>query len=423
MRSRLLVLAAPLLLAATACDEPQANAKKGGDLPGEDFTYDHSARITTPAANARVDATFTVGWAVGDDIEALVLEADGVVLTELTQIEDGRGSTTVTLDQGRTILRLTGLSVSGEAVTEHEVNVFVQDTGAFVGLASPSDGAQVPNPVHFVVNAGDDIDQIEILADDWSLGTVSPGQVLTYEFAGTGFERQIDVKAFSRGELVATDHATITVLDGADVADSAFNDLVIDFMDDYPTDGSYEYWWPSGVDWGGNPHDIYYLGELFAAGDPQNRSFCVGLTFEVFMRAFDELDRTWGGDGSLNGIPFDELYEFRTDWYVRDLYGMGIVEAMDNYGIGHRVTDWDDVQPGDFVQFWRHSGSGHNVVFVDWERDSSDAIIGFRYWSTQGSTNGVGETSEYFGATGSSVDPAYFFVGRVAEPDQWWPWF
>ena len=140
------------------------------------------------------------------------------------------------------------------------------------------------------------------------------------------------------------------------------------------------------------------------------------------MRAFDALDRTWGGDGSLNGIAFSELYEFRTDWYVRDLYGTGVVEAMDNYGIGHRVTNWDDAEPGDFVQFWRHNGSGHNVVFVDWERNAADAIVGFSYWSTQGSTDGIGVGTEYFGATGSTVDPAYFFLGRVAEPTLWWPW-
>ncbi len=74
------------------------------------------------------------------------------------------------------------------------------------------------------------------------------------------------------------------------------------------------------------------------------------------------------------------------------------------------------------MQFWRHSGSGHNVVFVDWEVDTSDNIIGFRYWSTQGSTDGVGENSEYFGGSGSRVDPNLFFVARVVEPDQWLPW-
>jgi hypothetical protein len=308
-------------------------------------------------------------------------------------------------------------------VSEHTVafRVSVDDT-PWVTITSPSDGDTVPNPVRFSVEASAAVDEVELLADGWSLGTTTPDQLLTYSFTGTGFERSIEARAFDDGALVATDTITLTVDPGTSPEDSVFNDHVVAFMDDYPTDGSYEYWWPSGVDWGGNPHDIYYLGELFSAGDPQNRSFCVGLTFEVFMRAFDEVDRSWGGDGSVNGIGFDELYDFRTDWYVRDLYGSGVVEAVENHGIGQGVSDWADVQPGDFVQFWRHSGSGHNVVFVDWERDSADNIIGFSYWSTQGSTDGVGVNDEYFGSSGSRVDPNLFFVARVAEPDQWVPW-
>ena len=141
------------------------------------------------------------------------------------------------------------------------------------------------------------------------------------------------------------------------------------------------------------------------------------------MRSFQDVDRDWGGDGSVNGIGFDALYDFRVDWFVRELYGMGIVDAMENYGIGERVTDWDAVQPGDIVQFWRHSGSGHNAIFIDWERNSSRAIIGLTYCSTQGSTAGIDYNDEYFGSTGSSIDPNFFFVGRVADPDAWLPWY
>ncbi len=424
VRPVLLLLICPAL--ASACVGETPNPSVTPSVPDEGFTTAQSVRILSPATNDWVGEQVDLSWRAGSAVSGLRLEVEGTTVEEITSLGEGRrGTTQVQLDavsRTRVTLRLVGLDEGGAEVSAHTVKVYRDDEALFVGLASPSDGAAVPNPVRFVANAGSAVDTVEFFADDWSLGSAEPGELLTYTFSGTGFPRRIDVLAYADGEVVASDTATITVLEGNDIPSSSFNELVADFLEEYPTDGSYEYWWPSGSDWGGNPHDIYYLGALFAAGDPQNRSFCVGLTFEVFMRAFHALDHVWGGDGSLNGIAFAELYEFRTDWYVRDLYGTGVVEAMDNYGIGHRVTDWEDAQLGDFLQFWRHDGSGHNVVFVDWERDAADAIIGFSYWSTQGSTDGVGVGTEYFGATGSAVDPAYVFLGRVAEPTLWWPW-
>ncbi len=420
MRITLLAL---LLAPLAACDD-SAQSKKRVAPPSDDFAQDHWVRITSPFNGMRQDPRTVIEWTAGADIAGVVLEANGAVVNEATLIDpSGLGAFRVDLEPGNTTLRLVGLDAGGAAVSEHSIRINVVEDAPWVTLSSPADGAVVPNPVRFAVTASAPIDQIEIRADDWSLGTVSAGELLTYEFSGTGFEREIEVLGFADGELVASDAIRLTVTDPTSVGDSSFNDLVMGYLDDYPTDGSYAYWWPSGVEWGGNPHDIYYMGELFSAGDPEQRSFCVGLTFEVFMRAFDAVDRAWGGDGSLNGIDFDELYTFRTDWYVRDLYGMGIVDAMDNYGIGQRVTDWAAVQPGDFVQFWRHSGSGHNVVFIDWLTDSDDEIVGFTYWSTQGSTDGVGTNDEYFGASGGAVDASHFYAGRVADPDAWLPWY
>ena len=195
-------------------------------------------------------------------------------------------------------------------------------------------------------------------------------------------------------------------------------------LETYPTDGSYAFWWPEDTDWYGTTQDIYYLDELVAYGDPEHRSYCVGLTFEVLMLSFLALDEASGGDGSLNGITVDDLTDFRIDWFVRDLWGDGPGPALEGYGLGERVTDPADVRPGDFIQFWRHSGSGHNAIFVDWERDpADDAIIGVRYWSTQGSTGGIGYNEEFFGSTGSRIHPSYFYAARMAMPEDWIPWW
>jgi hypothetical protein len=232
--------------------------------------------------------------------------------------------------------------------------------------------------------------------------------------------RQIEALGYdAEGGLVATDLIEITAEEPSTAPDSAFNAVVLRHIDEIMEGveaGEYGgYYWPDTGSWGGNPDDIDYLGDLFAPGDSARRSYCVGITLQVFMQSWQELE---GEEADLNGIPFEELYEFRTDWYVRELYGSGVVEALENYGVGDRVSRLEDIQPGDFLQFWRHSGSGHNNIFIDWEREDGE-IIGLTYWSTQGSTDGPGYHSEYFGSSGSSIDPAFFFAGRVREPADW----
>ncbi len=390
--------------------------------PGADFVGETSVRVTSPAHGAAVSGDFVLEVRVGSGLDSLEISSDGAPHT--ATVLDGSDTVEVlmSLEPGRHDLEVVGLDAAGVAQNSHALSVIVEGQTSWVSITSPRDGATVTNPVHFTVNSSSNVDQIEIFADDWSLGTVAPDQVLTYAFTGTDYAREVVAVAYDDGVEVASHELTITVTEGGTATESDFNDMVMSHVATYPTDGSYAYWWPDDVDWGGNPHDIYYEGDLFSAGDPERRSYCVGMTFEVFMRAFEDADALTGGDGSVNGVAFDELYELRTDWYVRDLYGSGVVEAVENYGIGEEVVAWEDVRPGDFLQFWRHSGSGHNAIFIDWERDSADNITGFTYWSTQGSTDGVGYNQEYFGSSGSRVDPSYFFVARVAMPWDWIPW-
>ena len=93
-----------------------------------------------------------------------------------------------------------------------------------------------------------------------------------------------------QGSYPWDDAIEITVSEGTNPDVSDFNAAVVSILETYPTDGSYEYYWPSGSGsgWKGTTQDIYYLDTLVAEGDPYNRSYCVGLTWEVFMRAFDE---------------------------------------------------------------------------------------------------------------------------------------
>jgi len=423
-RTSLLFLA--LTLAIVGCDSSSTKAKKSRTTPGKDFSQAETVRITSPANGDVVDPRVAVQIEAGSHVDSFVLTANGGEMATTVIGDDGVAETFITLGPDEWELEVQGFDTDGSPLTSHSVAIRVEaaEPEQWVMVTSPRDGATVSNPVAFAVQASTQVDTVEIFADDWSLGTIDPTDILTYEFTGTGFDRYIDAVGYDDGVEIARTSLVINILDGSAPDESEVNARIMRILGGYPTDGSYDYWWPDDSNgWGGNPNDIYYDGALFAEGDPQQRSYCVGITFEVFMRAFEELDEDYGLDGDLNGVSFDELYDLRTDWYVRDLYGTGIVEAMDNYGIGHRVSSWDDVRSGDIIQFWRHSGSGHNAIFIDWETDGGGDIVGFTYWSTQGSTDGIGYNDEYFGSSGSRVDPAYFFAGRVASPEDWTPWW
>lgn len=428
-RPHLLLLAVGLSL-ASACTETESKKKPvRAPTPGEDFTQDTTVRISHPSNGGRVMPPFSVMVTAGDGVDRLELSANGAPISETVVAHDGADAEIVVdLPADNYRLEVVGFDTDGARVSSNMVSVRVLGdvtiADDWVLITSPRDGATVANPVAFTVEAAPNIDEVEFFADDWSLGTVGPGEVLRYEFSGTGYARSIEAVAYVDGAAVATDDLSVTVTDGTAPGESDVNDILLGYLTEYPTDGSYTYWWPDdSYGWGGNPTDIYYQGDLFAQGDDLNRSYCVGITFEVFMRTFDHLDADYDLDGDLNGVDFDELMEFRTDWYVRDLYGTGIVEAMENYGVGARVSDWDNVRPGDIIQFWRHSGSGHNAIFISWEHNASGEITGFTYWSTQGSTDGIGYNDEYFGTSGSRVDPNFFFAGRLAPPEDWTPWW
>lgn len=422
MRGLLLLL--PLaLLPLGACgggDDP------GRGNPGEDFRQDTDVLITSHANGETVQSPFLLAYDAGADVRKVRLDVDGQVSVTATRVgDDGTGQLSVSLEPGRYRFTLVGLDRDEAELSDYSITLRVEEEDQpWVTIVSPSDGAQVPNPVTFAVSGSEDIDEIELLADGWALGSVQPGQILTYEFTGTGFARTIEAHGYdSAGSLLAVDQISLIVDPGSDPLESDFNAYVLDLVGDYPTDGSYPYYWPSGSDWAGTTRDIYYRDVLVAEGDPKHRSYCSGITWETFMRAWVEVDRTMGGDGTLNGITVDDLYDFRTDWYVRDLWGDGVGIALENYGVGESVTDWADVRPGDYVQIWRHSGSGHTFVFIDWLTDGDGDIEGVRYWSTQGSTDGIGYNEEYFGASGSYLDPSYFFAARVYTPVDWIPWF
>lgn len=382
------------------------------------FQQDYSVLIESPQNGAIIEDSFFLQYNVGTDVNQVQLWIDTV---ETMDIDVAATEQLLSLEEGSHTLELIGLDSQGEWLSNHSITITVP-TEHWVTITSPSNNSFVSNPVQFTTNASDSIDTIEFFADEWSLGTTVPSQVLSYNFSGTGFARDIEAVGYQNGVEVTSHNISITVDAGTEPISSDFNTFVNEIIPTYPTDGSYGYYWPSSGNWLGTTSDIVYQGTVVAEGDPNNQSYCVGLTFEVFMRAWQEVDADYSSDGTINGMSIDDLDDFRVEWYVRDLFGAGPADAAEFYGIGEVITDWNDVQSGDFIQFWRNSNSGHNAIFVDWEWNSDGNVVGFLYWSTQNSTDGIGYNSEYFGSTGSSVNAQYFFPARIYTPDYWLPW-
>ena len=406
-------------------DEKQTQA---GKKQKDNFDNSTSIRIVEPSNGDTVDSIFDVVFEAGSSVSHLDISYKGgetFAEINLSEVED---SFLLQVESGNQNVVFDAYGNNDELLSSRELTLNVNPLEHWITVTSPSDLSVVDNPVQFVVNMSEYIEEVEFFVDGESIGITDGQSPLTHEFLGLGYPRYITAKGYSysleneldanTSVLLAEHDLEITVLDGTTPLESSFNERVLEIIDTYPTDGSYGYYWPQSGGWLGTTQDIYYLDTLVAEGDDENRSYCVGLTWEVFMRAWEEMAAE-ENIADINSMDVDALHEFRVDWYVRDLMGSGVVEAVENYGIGERITYWEDIQPGDFLQFWRNSGSGHNNIFIDWERNSRGNIVGVQYWSTQGSTDGVGYNTEFFWSNNSGIDPAYFFAARVYEPQYW----
>lgn len=193
------------------------------------------------------------------------------------------------------------------------------------------------------------------------------------------------------------------------------NPAVLDVIREYPTDGTHRFHWPKSGNWKGTTRDVVYAGTKLIDGDPQGRCYCCGLTFEVYVRA---LMHATGGR-PVEGVSADTLREAQLRFFgdsKQDPERRKLVQhAFASLGLGQAIEDLKQARAGDFVQFWRHSGSGHSAIFINWLW-KGDEIVGLVYWSTQGSTHGIGYNSERIGPDGVKADEIY--IGRPGWGDE-----
>ncbi|MBN1476187.1 hypothetical protein JXA47_05505 [Candidatus Sumerlaeota bacterium] len=195
------------------------------------------------------------------------------------------------------------------------------------------------------------------------------------------------------------------------------NEEVQAHLETYPTDGTYPYEW-TGT---GITQDLYYLGVKILSNTSGNSTHCSGITFETFLLTYENHLATQGLDPTIDGLTVSSIETFRKVWYGVTDYEHQSTLAIETWDLGFRLDDLEDARPGDFIQLWRHSGSGHSCIFQGWGRDDQDQINRLYHWSSQGSTDGIGFNDEKVGAT-SGVDPDRIHLARVMRPrgpDDW----
>lgn len=164
-----------------------------------------------------------------------------------------------------------------------------------------------------------------------------------------------------------------------------------------------------GYKWGGVSGvciALFHNGKLIRGYNEGGPSHCCGFTLSVaFITATNR--------GLLEDKTEKQVSKFSSDWYgAGGVNGKLCVAALKNIGIGYEVS-LEEAKEGDFCQIWRTNGSGHSVIFISHIYDG-DNIIGFNYRSSQKSTNGIGDTKEYYSDSGKgSMDRKYTYFGRM----------
>ena len=142
---------------------------------------------------------------------------------------------------------------------------------------------------------------------------------------------------------------------------------------------------------------IYFDDEILLRASKDGSTYCCGFTFEIVMQLAQER-------GLLKGKSYIEMKRFQKQWYGAEPGSnkRQVAMAMENLGIGREIS-LDNARPGDFVIYSRTGprGIGHSVVLIDTIRRDGK-VIGLYYRSSQPTTNGIGNQTEYLSDTGYS---------------------
>ena len=195
------------------------------------------------------------------------------------------------------------------------------------------------------------------------------------------------------------------------------NEHILAIVGTYPLDGRFRTLPTSEMASNyGVTRDIYYAGSLRMTGDKQLRSYCSGIVIEVYLAALEKSWRLSTGNRSaflVPEIPSTEFKQFRRDFYGTDGNRKTFVRALVDRQLGEEINGLGQAQPGDLVQYWRHTGTGHAGILIDVRFSLDGNPESIMAWSSQKSTSGVGYLTEQIGNSGRSIDANQVYIVRA----------
>lgn len=210
-----------------------------------------------------------------------------------------------------------------------------------------------------------------------------------------------------------------------DDADGDLNPYVLKVIDAYPPPSSGEYPYrckPLEYDkYLGVTQNLYYQGRIVARAHPNGTrcSYCCGLTFEVLYRSMKLRNMQKGIDpDNFNNMTFYDLFNLIQLWYIEG-EDDSPQKAIQFYGLGKKITNWEEAKAGDFCDFSRNNGSGHSVIFIRWVRNPEGKITGLEYFSSN--SRGIGYLTEYFSDTGGRIQRDWVRLARVGSIENYKP--
>ncbi len=192
-------------------------------------------------------------------------------------------------------------------------------------------------------------------------------------------------------------------------AASPLNPLILDLIAEYPLGEALPYAWIRGQDTDGVSQLVQWDGVTLAAPSAVPGVHCSGITFEVFIRALSQRS-------DPTAISPAQLLALKEAWYNREESETGPVDALIQQGLGERVETLEELQPGDFVQFWRNNGNGHSAIFIQHTTTRSGAVRGMVFWSAQASSGGLGYRRVSVGSGEFQIAPGRLYGVRAVEP-------
>ncbi|WP_432797971.1 hypothetical protein [Poriferisphaera sp. WC338] len=181
--------------------------------------------------------------------------------------------------------------------------------------------------------------------------------------------------------------------------------FVLEVAYSYKDGGKYIWKKSTGV-----PEDLVHKGEVILKKQPVG-TYCCGYTLSVAFKTAQQF-------GVFDEFTPKQIKKFQSDWYgnTKETAERQGAMAMQRLKIGRQIKKWKDVRPGDFCNYWRKPKGGHSVIFLDWVTKDKK-IVGIKYRSSQGSTDGIGDNTEYFHGKGGRVDPKRLYFYRFYTPE------